>query len=281
MLERLLDEGDRVKRRGGNVPVGTEVHLVVAVGGVGKSLCPQWLDSLDRPRAIAVGQHVNHVKVDDRRRLEPRRAHDEDGPLVEGVAELRLCKPGRVGEHHGCRLVRRAQRKVEALEARAEVFVRAHEHDRHAERRLLKEGRGRGGKQEVHVVLGPVEEDLPHALGQLVGSDVALQVARHDRRAREHHVVDRRCAQVVGRARALHVLRARDARVGHLGRALLAVHGAEDAHAAHAALARRQHVARVAVVHPAVGDGVGHRSSIVRTHEHRQRINGSQRERVR
>ena len=259
MRERLLDEGDRVKRCHGNVPVGTEVHLVVAVVGVGKRLCPQWFDSLDRPRAVRIGHHVDGVKMDHRRGLKHRGAHNKDGPLVEGVAKLRARKVGRIGEHHRRRLVRCPQRVAEALEARAEVVVRAHEHDRHAKRGLLEQGRRRSGEQEVHVVLGAVEEDLPRALGQLVGSEPALQTARVNRRAREHHVVDRRCAQVIGRAHALHVLRACDARTGHLGRALLTVHRAEDAHAAHAALASRQHVAGVTIVHLVVGHAVNRR----------------------
>ena len=109
-------------------------------------------------------------------------------------------------------------------------------------------------------MLGPVKENLPHALGQLVGSDLApLQVTRVNRRAREHDVVDCRGAQVLGHAHPLHVLRACNARIGHLGRALLAIHGAEDAHAAHAALAARQHVARVTIVHLIVGHAVGRR----------------------
>ena len=107
-------------------------------------------------------------------------------------------------------------------------------------------------------MLGPVKEDLPRALGQLVGPELApLQGVRIDRRAREHHVVDRRCAQVLGHTQSLHVLRARDARIGHLGRTLLAVHGAKDAHATHAARATRQHVARVTIVHVVVGHAVG------------------------
>jgi len=259
LRERLLDEGDRVKRSHGNVPVRTKVHLVVAVGGVGKRLCPQWFDALNRPRAVRARHHVDDVKVDDRRGLELRRAHDKEGPLVEGVAQLRTRKLGRVGEHQLGRLARLPQRVAEALEPRAEVVARSHEHDRHAKRGLLKDRRGRGGEEKVHVVLGPVEEDLPHALGQLGVSQLALLEARRvDRRARQHHVVDRRCAQVLGHARALHVLRARDARIGQLCRALLTIRGAEDAHAAHAALAAGQHVASVTIVHlVAIGHAVG------------------------
>ena len=92
MRERVLDEGDRVKRCHGNVPVGTEVHLVVAVVGVGKRLCPQWFDSLDRPRAVRIGHHVDGVKMDDRRGLKHRGADDKDRPLVEGVAKLHARK---------------------------------------------------------------------------------------------------------------------------------------------------------------------------------------------
>lgn len=245
-----------MKRRHGNVPIGTKVHLVVAVVGVGKRLCPNRFDAFDRPLAI-VEHRVDGIKVDDRRGLKHRSAHDEDRPLVGCVTELRVRKLGRVGEDHRRRLLRCAQWVVEALEAGAEIVVRVHEHDRHAERCLLKERRWRRSEQEVHVVLGPVKEDLPHALGQLVVPDLApLQVARIDRRAREHHVVDRRCAQVFGHAQSLHVFRARDARVGNLGCALLAIHGAEDAHAAHAARATREHVARVTIVHLVVGHAV-------------------------
>ena len=175
---------------------------------------------------------------------------------MECVAELRTRELGRVGEGQFGRLTRLPQRVAEALEARAEVVARSHEHDRHAKRGLLEEGRRRGGDQEVHVVLGSVEEDLPHALGHLLGPDPALfEAVRVDRRAREHHVVDRRLAEVLGHARALHVLGARDARIGHLCCALLAVRGAEDAHAAHAALAGCQHVARLTIVRIVV---VGH-----------------------
>ena len=189
--ERRLDEGERVKRHHRNVPIGTKVHLVVAVVSVGKRLCPNWFDTLDCPLSV-VKHRVNDIKVDDWRRLEHRGAHDEDRSLVGGMLELRTRKLGGIGEDQRRRLVRRAQRVAEALEAGTEVVVRTRKHDRHAKHRLLEEGRWRSGEQEVHVVLGSVEENLPHALGQLVGSDLAnLQVARFDWRAREHHVVDR------------------------------------------------------------------------------------------
>ena len=98
-------------------------------------------------------------------------------------------------------------------------------------------------------MFGAVEEDLPHPLGQLLALKLlALEAARLDGRHREHHVVDCRGAQVFGSARALLVLGARDARQRHALGALLAVGGAEDAHAAHAALAVRQGVARLAAV---------------------------------
>ena len=141
--ECLLDEGERVKRRHGNVPIGTEVHLVVAVVGVGKRLCPNGFNAFDRPLAV-VEHRVDGIKVDDRRGLKHRSAHDEDRPLVECVTELRVRKLGRIGEDHCRRLLRRAQWVVETLEAGAEIVVpRTHEHDRHAKRGLLKEDRRR------------------------------------------------------------------------------------------------------------------------------------------
>ena len=64
-IERLLDEGERVKRGHGNVPIGTKVHLVVAVVGVGKLLCPKRFNAFDGP--LFVVEHcVDGVKVDDR-----------------------------------------------------------------------------------------------------------------------------------------------------------------------------------------------------------------------
>lgn len=243
-----------MERPRGNVAVGTKVHLVVAVlFGVGKSLCPKRLDSLDRPLVI-VEHCVDGVEVDQRRRVDPRAPHDEDRPLVDRAVELRARKVGRVGDDHCRRLVGFPQRVVDALEARAEVSVALDERNRHSKGRLFEDDRWRRRKHEVQVVLGAVRENLPHPLGALLGQVLVLQPVIHDRRHREHHVVDRRGTQVLGCAHALFVLGAGEPRHRHALGALLAVGGTEDAHAALATLAVRQGVARLAamnVVHPA------------------------------
>ena len=93
-----------MKRGHGNVPIGTKVHLVVAVVGVGKLLCPNRFDAFDGP-LVVVEHCVDGVKVDDRRGFEHSGAHDEERPLVWRVLELRTRKLGRIGEHHRRRLV--------------------------------------------------------------------------------------------------------------------------------------------------------------------------------
>ena len=239
-----------MQRPRGHVAVRAEVHLVVAflLGVVRKSLFPNGLDRLHSPLVVRK-LRVDDVKVHHRIGIEPHAAHDEHRPLVERTVELRTRELGGVGDHQRRRLIRLPQRVVEALETCADVLALAHQHDRHAKGRLLEEGRGRRREQEVHVVLGSVEEDLPHPLGQLLALELlAPEAARLDGRHRKHHVVDRRSAQVFGCTRALLVLGARDARQRHALGALLAVGGAEDAHAAHAALAVRQGVARLAAV---------------------------------
>jgi len=201
-----------VERPRGNVAVGTKVHLVVTVIGVGKSLCPKRLGGLNRP-LVVVEHDEDGVKVDQRRGVGLCGTHDQDCPLVKvSVAELRARKVGYVGDDHCRCLVWGSQRVVETLEACAEVFVAVDERDRHAKGRLLEEGRWRRCNHEVHVVLGTVEEDLPHPLGTLLGQLLFPQPVVRNRRQREHHVVDRRCAQVLGRARALLVLSAGDPR---------------------------------------------------------------------
>jgi len=237
--------------------------------GVSNGLCPKGLDCLYGPLVVRK-LRVDDVKVHHRRGIEPHAAHDEHRPLEERTVELRTRELGRVGDHHRRRLIRLPQRVVEALEACAEVLALAHHDGRHAKGRLLEEGRGRRREQQVQVVLGAVEEDLPHPLGQLFALELlTLEAARLDGRHREHHIVDRRGAQVLGRTRALLVLGARDARHRHAFGALLAVGGAEDAHAAHAALAVRQGVARLAamdVIHWA------HTCAHFATYEHGPRL---------
>ena len=176
----------------GHVAVRAEVHLVVAflLGVVRKSLFPEGLDRLHSPLVVRK-LRVDDVKVHHRRGIEPHAAHDEHRPLEERTVELRTRELGRVGDDHCGRLIRLPQRVVEALEACAEVLALAHQNGRHAKGRLLEKDRGRRRKQEVQVVFGAVEEDLPHPLGQLLALELlALEAARLDGRHREHHVVD-------------------------------------------------------------------------------------------
>lgn len=179
-------------------------------------------------------------------------ARHEQRALLRRTDEQRARELGRVGDDHGRGLLRGSGGIDDALEACAEALV-GRQRDGHAEGRLLEEHRRRGRKQQVHVVPGAVVEDLPHLFQDPLRAHHGVEVEVLQRRGREHHVVDRRGAQVLGRARALLVLRARDPCAGHPLRALLAVDGAEDAHAAHAALAVRGQVARLTRVN--VGHG--------------------------
>lgn len=245
--ERALHERERVPRVGRCVAVGPVVHLVKAVPRVRflKLLRPQRLDAADGPRVVrAVAHDVDGVKVHDRRLLGLHDPRDENRPLQGGAAELRARERAHVADHHRRRVAALADGEGAALATRAEARA-VDDHHRHAEGGALVHDRGGAGEQQVHVVLRGVPERLPQRLRRRRRRGAAeLQ-----RRRRQHHKVRRRGAEVLGRARALRVLRARDPRARRLRRALLALGGAEDAHLTSAALAARRQVARLTMVH--------------------------------
>jgi len=166
--------------------------------------------------------------------------HDEHGSLHWRVGELRARQIGRVAENHAHRILAHAHGVGHALEPGAQVTV-DRQHDRHTEDRLVVEGRGRARKQQVQVVLGAVEEDIPQVLRRWVRGHL-------DRHPWEHPQVQRGFAEVLALACAHHVHVARNARIARPRRLELALAGAKGAHTAHGALAAGQQVARLAVV---------------------------------
>lgn len=243
--ERALHERERVSRVGGCVAGGPVVHLVKHVPRWHERLRPQRLDAADGPRVVGVvAHHVDRVKVHLRRLFGLHNARDEYRPLHGRAAELRAREGGHVADHHRRRVAPLADGEGAALAARAEARV-VDDHDGHAEGGPLVHRRGGAREQQVHVVLRGVEERLPQHLRRRRRRGAA----EPQRRRRQHHKVRGRGAQVLGRADALLVLRARDPRARRLRGALLALEGAEDAHSTSAALAARRQVARLTMVH--------------------------------
>ena len=190
---------------------------------------------------VGVGRvacHEERVKLDLLRVVTHPR--DEHGSLHRRVGELRARQIGHVAENHAHRILARAHGVGHALKPGAQVAV-DRQHDRHTEDRLVIEGRGRARKEQVQVVLGAVEEDVPQVLRRRVCGHL-------DRHPWEHPQVQRGLPEVLALARARHVHVARNARIARPRRLELALARAVGAHAAHGALAARQQVARLAVV---------------------------------
>ena len=188
--------------------------------------------------SVGVARHEERIKLEFFRVVaHPRHEH---GPLHRRVGQLRVRQVGHVAEHHAHRIVACAHGVGHALEPSAQMAV-DRQHDRHAEGRLVVEGGGRARKQQVQVVLGAMEEDVPQVMRRRV-------LGHLDGHSWKHPQVQRNLADVLALLRTRHVHVARDARIAHSRRLELALAGAKGAHAAHGAFAAGQQVARLAVV---------------------------------